>query len=904
MPELAHTRFVLPSLNVDKADRPRYLVTMYVGIGDAVTVGLAAIDQLVQQDPRAYGCIDVLCNAVQAELFAYDPRVNRVIEASRLLFPPPEVTSWLKGIFPNAETAEFIRFLRQRHYRAVVAGMFAPGLYARLHSRVIAPSLSELWQDYQALRRLEDRPMSKIIRRAINRSFGLQTPLRALSDSIPLFLSSASIAAAAQRAAQWRADMGTSEEPYKLLLVASDTASDVTRPPTALLAQALHSVLEQYQHLIICILPGYTCASSAEDLWQLLSGSFPGRVLSLPALPRATLLETTALLDQADVFVTGDTGLMHLAVTTKYVSEDEAKDSTKDGAAHGGSSQPRNATRIIVLFGGTNPALYGYSQRTTILGRGRREQRAYRPGIAKESYRLKGRNPFASLPARRVAQAILRNLKDLEETQDMKTEKRAERGEGGAGGGGASDSVTTTSLPQQSGKPKKEFRSFKTVLRNKPFLCLWLAQLISQIAFNAANFGMIVILTEVTGSTTMIGIGIVASALPAVPFSMLAGSYVDYVNKRLILWVCNALRALVSGLLVLALLWNRTAIFSLYIMSFFISLITQFFTPAESSSIPLLVGKCDVLPAMSLFSITLTLAQALGFLVLGQLITALVPPFTLFGFLPVYAGELLFFVITVCYVICAILILLIPDKAWKYEEERRKLASISFEQLLKRIIRHDIRETWDLVRENHILFLALIRSVIVMVLLLVVGELAGPFISRVLHLPANYLAVIFGPAGIALVAGGVLMPFLTHKLGMWRTIYIGVFGTAISFVLLPLGQHIFGAISILAGAIFVMSISFFIGFFLDLMNIPSLTQLQQLTPESERGRIFAFQSMLYNAATIPMVLGTGYIADRIGIETVMYGIAVAVLCFQIWAMRYSYAARHKNDVGKKDGARS
>ena len=390
---------MLPSVHTGRADTPRYLVTMYVGIGDAVVVGLGAVDQLIQNDPAAYGKIDVLCNNVQAELFAHDPRVNRVIEASRILFPPPEVTSWLKGIFPNAEAAQLMQFLHDRHYQAVVSGMFAPGLYARLQTHVIEPMLWQLGGDFLALRKLQDRPMSKIIRRAVNRSFGLSTPFSELSETIPLYLSSAHLQKAANVVAQMKAQAAIEGDERKLLVVAPDTASDVTRPPTALLASALHSVLEQEQHLCICILPSYTYPTASEELWQKLTSDFAGRVFLAASTPRATLLETTALLDQADVFVTGDTGVMHLAATTKRLSSD---DDTR--------YRPRNDTRIIALFGGTNPALYGYSQRTTIIGRGRREQRAYCPGIAKEAYKLKGKNLFDHITPQEVAQTILAGL--------------------------------------------------------------------------------------------------------------------------------------------------------------------------------------------------------------------------------------------------------------------------------------------------------------------------------------------------------------------------------------------------------------------------------------------------------------------------------------------------------------
>src|SRR5579859_2586502 len=67
--------------------------------------------------------------------------------------------------------------------------------------------------------------------------------------------------------------------------------------------------------------------------------------------------------------------------------------------------------------------------------------------------------------------------------------------------------------------------SFRRVLKNRSFLLLWLAQLLSQSVFNAANYGVIAIVTAVTHSTVMVGVAIVTFTLPAVPFSLLAGVY-------------------------------------------------------------------------------------------------------------------------------------------------------------------------------------------------------------------------------------------------------------------------------------------------------------------------------------------------------------------------------------------
>jgi Na+/melibiose symporter-like transporter len=437
--------------------------------------------------------------------------------------------------------------------------------------------------------------------------------------------------------------------------------------------------------------------------------------------------------------------------------------------------------------------------------------------------------------------------------------------------------------------------SFRNVLKNRSFLLLWLAQLLSQIGFNAANYGIVALVTAVTHSTILVGLAIISFTLPAVPFSLLAGVYVDYLNKRLVLWVSNALRAVASGLMVFALLLNPHAIVPIYFLAFFISLVTQFFTPAEASAIPLLVDRKDLVSAISLFNITLTLAQALGFLVLGGLITALVPSFQLslgFTTVRVISFDVLFAIVGIIYIICALLILAIPPRALRQKGRARSELLAAFGRQTWEIIRRDVGETWSYVRRDRGLLLALLRVSFVSVLLLVVGELAGPFVVNVLHQPVQYLPLIFAPAGIGLVFGGLLMPFLTRRLGKNRAIAIGSLGTAVGLILIPVGRFIWMHLGLpVSGFLFVVAaLMFLMGIALDMVNIPAQTLMQEDAPEEERGRVFSFQSMLNNAGSIPVLLFAGAIADILGVETVIFLLAAAVLGFQWWAARYSHSS--------------
>ena len=134
-------------VNGDSIDTPRYLVTLDKGIGDALVVGLSAIDQIIVNDSTASGKIDVLCSPRQSEIFRYDPRVNRIIETPLTFYPSPERSSWYKLLAPESKARELLHFLRGRQYEAVFPSTIAPALYIRLHAHLMLPDVLNLAND-------------------------------------------------------------------------------------------------------------------------------------------------------------------------------------------------------------------------------------------------------------------------------------------------------------------------------------------------------------------------------------------------------------------------------------------------------------------------------------------------------------------------------------------------------------------------------------------------------------------------------------------------------------------------------------------------------------------------------------------------------------------------------------
>jgi len=446
-------------------------------------------------------------------------------------------------------------------------------------------------------------------------------------------------------------------------------------------------------------------------------------------------------------------------------------------------------------------------------------------------------------------------------------------------------------------------RGFQTLFKNRNFLLLWLAQLTSMTILNASNYAIIVLIEEITGSTTLIALAIISFSIPAVIIGAPAGVFVDHRNKRRVLFYSNILRALATFGFVFSLLINRNELITIFLLTFLISCIGQFFTPAEGASIPLLVGEGELTSALSLFNITFMLSQAIGFIVLAPIILSLIPSFTIAN-IPIFPAEVLYAIIGVMYLVSALLIALIPSKAFtERRRERDEQAGANVIAALQNVW-NEVREGWSFIRHNSQLFLAVVQLSFAGVLLLVIGELATPLVTRLFGLPASLMAIVFAPAGVGLVIGSLLMPRVLRWISKEQAIFIGSLVLAGTIVLLPLStllahfmeKHGISSKPIYLGA--VPLLMFIAGIAIDFINIPAQTAIQESTPEWIKGRVLALQLMLYNAFSIPILLFIGGIADAFGIDKVIYLVSVIILGFGFWGRFYDH--RHRGQGPKSD----
>ena len=451
----------------------------------------------------------------------------------------------------------------------------------------------------------------------------------------------------------------------------------------------------------------------------------------------------------------------------------------------------------------------------------------------------------------------------------------------------------------------QQSEGFLTLLKKRDFLRLWLAQLISMTILNASSYALLILIENTTHSTTLIGLAIISFSLPAVLFGGPAGVFVDRLNKRRVLWVSNCLRAIATFLFVLTLLIDRHALLPIYLLTFIIASIGQFFTPAEGSTIPMLVSDEELMPALSLFNITFMLSQALGFVIFAPIILSILPTFTLFH-ITIDAILQLYIIIGVLYLICALLITSIPQKKFKSTMTVPGAKATIANQTLGIInnVWDEMQEGWKFVRSNKPLFQAVVQLSFAGILILVISLLATPIVTQLLYLPANALALIFAPAGIGLILGSLIIPQITRKLGNLRTILIGTLTMAVATLSIPslvLLARWLQPQSWNSNPLLTVTIGFFMfiaGVALDFVNIPANTAMQELSPDWIKGRVLALQIVLYSTCSIPIILFVGMLSDLIGIDHVLYVMAACELAFGIWNIYYK--RKHPDQPSPKE----
>jgi len=160
---------------------------------------------------------------------------------------------------------------------------------------------------------------------------------------------------------------------------------------------------------------------------------------------------------------------------------------------------------------------------------------------------------------------------------------------------------------------------FRDVLKDRNFLCLWVAQIISNFGDRLTQMALVALVYQRTpGSAIALAKLISFTIIPVFLIGPIAGAWVDRLNKRNVMVISDLLR----GALVLAIPFfiMLHQILLVYLAVFLAFSLSRFFIPSRMAIIPDIVSKDKLLVANTLADTTHMLGNVMGLVVAGMLV--------------------------------------------------------------------------------------------------------------------------------------------------------------------------------------------------------------------------------------------------------------------------------------------
>jgi MFS family permease len=429
------------------------------------------------------------------------------------------------------------------------------------------------------------------------------------------------------------------------------------------------------------------------------------------------------------------------------------------------------------------------------------------------------------------------------------------------------------------------------VLNNRPFLLLWLAQLSTQVGGNMVIYGLTIIITASYASSSAVSALLLSFLLPAIIFSAMAGVFVDRVDKRHMLIVTNIMR----GFAFMAIVLVGNNLLMLYLLMVLVSTVTTFFGPAEASMIPSLVPKAQLLAANGLFTLTMNVAFALGFALLGPFVVALA------------SAEALIVIVAALYFVAAAFCWTLPPESAADSNVVTPGQTVADAERAVQTMLGQFVEGITYIREHMNVGWSLSYLGITGALVGILGTLGPGFAKQTLALGEKDFALIVLPLGLGIVMGILVLNSYGRYLPRRRTIEAGMIGMGIMLALLALSTPISNflhdrasdsglaeASRVVSLLSLVMGIAFLIGAAYAVVAISAQTQLQEDLPEDVRGRVFGVLNMLVSVASLSPILIVGPVADLVGREPVIFVVGIIV---SLWGVA-SVVSRRPGDPAR------
>lgn len=373
----------------------------------------------------------------------------------------------------------------------------------------------------------------------------------------------------------------------------------------------------------------------------------------------------------------------------------------------------------------------------------------------------------------------------------------------------------------------------KSLWRNRHYLLLWCGQALSEIGGALSDLAYPLLILSITHSAAQAGFVAALGAVPAVLFGLPAGALVDRWNRRWVMLVCDAGRAVALASIPFAYAFGRLTIWQLYIAAFIEGALMIVFNLAKTAATPQLVPPAQLPAAVALEESVEGVTTLCGPPLSGVL-------YTLGAMFP-FLADALSYVIS-----CATLLLIrAPFQQERIQTHRRLGAEIA----------EGVLWIW---RQPFILTMTLLMGAGAFALS---GEtLTVILLAQRAQISAVGIGLIFAVGGVGAILGSLLAPRLTQRLTVGQSVLLTRWYFALCWPLYALAPF-----PSMLGAL-----QFGSGFVDPIEDVPYFSHRLKLIPAELQGRVISV-CRLVPGVMRPLGLAlTGILIQQIGVFTTIW----------------------------------
>ena len=347
------------------------------------------------------------------------------------------------------------------------------------------------------------------------------------------------------------------------------------------------------------------------------------------------------------------------------------------------------------------------------------------------------------------------------------------------------------------------------IFQNRNLTLLWLGQMASQSGDSIYQIGLLWIVLELSGSTSVTGMVAMASYLPAVLLAMVAGVTADHNDRRKIMLISDAFRFILVLLIPGAFLVGFLNPHFLGINAFAIAIAATFFNPAKDAFVPQIVAKEGLLKANSLIQTSWQISLLLGPAIAGVMLH--------------YFGNVhLFTACSSAYLFSFILVFLIRP-ARKFSGTTKDSTGLE-----------EVKDGLLFVLRHSVIFPLLLITIADNLLIMGPAIVGTPvFVRETLGLDAGAYAIIMAcfAVGTLIGSGGLFLFGGRFKKG--HILLTGMVWDGITFI--PL--YFIKSLSAAAILVIIHAVA------IPLLVVPRTSLIQDIVPANMTGRIFALMHL-------------------------------------------------------------